>query len=137
MFTVETTKAGRRELTMNFPNDPTNFAPDVWIGLAHAIPRPTNDLLDGALGAYVNAVAIASSEHEFCNRIEDALNAWQFDVVKISDVERFGERERAKRNGQGAIISDDIYELVNLLTESEPVQFSTFNAYSAEDERDQ
>ena len=41
------------------------FPLEKWIGLAHVKPKPGNDVLGGAAGAYVAAVALAGDPDDF------------------------------------------------------------------------
>ena len=40
---------------------------EMWIGLVHVRPQPTNKLLGDAVGAFVPAVALADNEEDFAS----------------------------------------------------------------------
>jgi hypothetical protein len=100
---------------------PTDTAP--WIGLVEVRARPGNDTLGGAPGAFVNIVALATSEQSFIERVSACLEEYGFDPLDFTDVVLF--EEWSQRNSA----HQDIEELVALLSAQNPVQFDEFQAY--------
>ena len=99
---------------------------DVWIGLAHVKPRPGNDLLDGAIGAFVPSLALAENEEDYASKVTALLSEYGFHVLDLDDIERF--EERLKRFP----VHEDIVALVSSLSPEEPVALSDFDAYEHE-----
>ena len=60
-------------------NDATKH---VWIGLAEVVACEGNDELEGAKGAYVKVLALASSPAEFRERVVSAFLAIDFQLKK-------------------------------------------------------
>ena len=98
----------------------------IWIGTAHVTPRPGNDLLEGAAGAFVPIVALAEDMTEFVSMITTLLDSYEFEVVEVEDIQRFEERLSTSS------VEDDIRELADGLTPSEPIGMDTFQAYDSE-----
>lgn len=66
----------------------------VWIGLLDLRPRPGNDLLGDSGGAYVQALAPASSREEFVAVWTSLMEDADYDVLSIENVEPFDDRRR-------------------------------------------
>lgn len=98
----------------------------IWIGLAHVKPRPRNDQLDGAGGAFVPAVALAVDESEFATVVATFLNAYEFDVITVEDIETLDRRR------QHSDIENEVVELAAKLTLDNPIALSAFEAYERE-----
>lgn len=96
---------------------------EAWIGLVEVRPRPTSDPLDGAPGAFVNALALANGETDFCELTGAALAELHLEVVAISDVEPLASRVR--RTG----VLEEIETLATQLSEQNKVQFDEFQAF--------
>jgi hypothetical protein len=99
---------------------------EVWIGLAHVKPRPTNHLLEGAIGAFVLIVALSNDQDEFVAQIYSAMGNEEFDVIEIEDIEPW--RLRKER----CIVDPEIHELVTSLSQENPIARSYFHAYESE-----
>lgn len=100
---------------------------EVWIGLLGVKPKPGNDLLSpGALGAYVQTLAWASSEKDFLSEIIIALNHLRFELDEYSDLETMNDRAH-KFHLENALL-----ELAEDVRRTGEVRFGTFNNYSAD-----
>jgi hypothetical protein len=66
----------------------------VWIGLLDLRPRPGNDLLGDADGAYVQALAPAESREEFVAVWTRLMEDADYDVLSIENAEPFDDRRR-------------------------------------------
>jgi hypothetical protein len=69
----------------------------VWIGLLDLRPRPGNDLLGDAGGAYVHALAPAESREEFVAVWTRLMEDADYDVLSIEEAEPFDDRQRRDR----------------------------------------
>jgi len=98
----------------------------VWIGLAHVRPQSSNDLLEGALGAFVPAVALAANVEDFTGMATTALRALGFDVIEVDDIEQWTVRTTKFQ------VSEDMRTLVQSLTPEQPIALGTFDSYAAE-----
>jgi hypothetical protein len=96
----------------------------VWIGLVHLIPRQGNNILEECIGAYANAVALASDEIEFRSRINAAAALLDFDVADLEDVEPFQSRSTDYE------IDPELRVIAEQAAESGEVVFDTFEAYA-------
>ncbi len=70
----------------------------VWVGLVGVRPRPGNDALEGARGAFVRFLALAAGADDYVRQLHEALDEFQFEFDEVSDVEPysvFSEREEA------------------------------------------
>ncbi len=94
--------------------------------MAHVIPQVGNDLLDGAAGAFVPIVGLASDEHEFASDIATLLVTYGFDVSAVEDIELL-ERRRAH-----SAVEEDIVILAASLTAENPLAMGDFEAYENE-----
>jgi hypothetical protein len=100
---------------------------EAWIGLAHVRPQRGNDVLQGAMGAFVAVVALANSEDEFVNQVVKKLNSYDFDVIEIKDIELFRKRSESFN------VDQEVSSLVNSLTSKSPIALHKFHSYSDEE----
>ncbi len=99
----------------------------VWIGMVDARPREGNDVLKkGALGAYVQILALAHNASTFREKATKALDALGFDAVEFEDLEDFEGRCRGGR------LDPEMIRLANDAIDTGECQFATFNSYNAE-----
>lgn len=98
-----------------------------WIALAHVMSRAGTDLLDGARGAYVNAVGLASSSANFEMQLRESLVELGFEVVEIDDLELLSERQT--KEGP----SEELIELAKLSVDGE-IKFGSFHTYDDADD---
>ncbi len=115
--------AQRSEHMMSIPSR-TEKQP--WIGLAHVRPRQENELLEGAIGAFVPIVALAMGIDDFISMATTLVNSYGFDVVVIEDIQPLEERLKNSEVEEGVI------RLAEGLSETEPIAFDTFQAYDNE-----
>ncbi len=94
-----------------------------WIGLVHVKPKPNNDSLEGAKGAFVSAIALANDEMDFSGIVTDALNGYDFEVVAIEDIELFEKRIKKFP------INQETIELAEKINEENFVEIGTFHSY--------
>ena len=111
---------------MNTPTEDRNRKPEPWIGLARVEPRTQNTALGSAAGAVTPVVALAYSQDDFVAKAVAMLNACEFDVIEIDDIETF-----AKRLGRYNV-ARSIVTLADSLTEDDPIAFGTFQSYVKE-----
>src|SRR5215210_1771209 len=81
----------------------------LFLGLAHARPTERNEdeEVRGALGAMVNAVALADDEEAFVERVRIELEQIDYELVEMDDVRPFSQ---ALEEG---IIAPSLLELAN------------------------
>jgi len=97
-----------------------------WIGLAHVKPTDSNELLEGALGAFVAVVALSMTQEDFVSQVTSALQASEFIVLEIEDIEPWLSRSRRYP------VDEHIQSLVRGLAPDNPIEFSTFQAYESD-----
>lgn len=97
---------------------------EVWIGLLGIKPLPGNDLLSpGALGAYVQTLAWASSQNEYLAEIGKALKDYGFSLEEYNDLEPIAVRSRKMQ------LEDPILKLASEVRATKNVRFGIFNNY--------
>lgn len=99
------------------------MARELWIGLVSVVPTKDCDVLEGAVGAYVNVLALASDASEYADLVEKALAKLHIIVDEIEVVEPFAER-RSCGNPDPAVV-----DMAMSISGSEPVQFGTFHSF--------
>ena len=100
------------------------FAFDVWIGVVGVRPLPGNTRLEGAEGAYVNALALVSNGADYELVVTRALRELEFSVFEFDDVETFADRV------EKATIEEGLEELATVVRGTGRVQFGTFHRFS-------
>ncbi|WP_346899309.1 hypothetical protein [uncultured Roseibium sp.] len=96
-----------------------------WHALAEVVPAEGNpDVLEGASGALVNVIALARDIDEVQELTKNSLDEFGLNLIDLSDVKLI--TSKVTREGG---LSDEMLELAALLSETNPVQFSTFDAY--------
>jgi hypothetical protein len=108
---------------MNIPNRAQQESKQKWIGLARVEPRPKNDALGKATGAFVASIALAGNSEDFVRKTTEALNNLGFDVLEIEDIELF--ENRAQRHA----IAPDVLRLAEVVNEEMPVALAAFHSY--------
>jgi len=96
----------------------------IWIGLAKVSSIPGANLLDGAKGAYVNILAIASTSSEFKAKAKKAVEDLGLNFNQIEDIEIFSERIK---NYELTGIIKNLAKEVNKTKELRFGNFHTFN----------
>jgi len=66
---------------------------EVWIGLVEVAPEEGNNMFEGALGAYVNVLALASSVEDYMAVTAPALLHRGLIAVGVDDPEPLRERQ--------------------------------------------
>jgi hypothetical protein len=105
-------------------NEKEFFTMVVWVGLAHVKPRPGNDLLGCAVGAFVPSVGLAENEQEFVSVLVRFLEGYGFDVVEIKDIETLEMRKLHFR------VDLQVCELASALTSENPIGLGSFHTYN-------
>lgn len=100
---------------------------DIWIGRFDVKPRPGNDALGIAKGAFVNVVALATDEDDYVQIVKAATDNYGFDIVRWEDVVRLSEW--TKNNN----LHRELEELARSLTREIPIQFDEFQSYLHDD----
>ena len=57
----------------------------MWSGLAHAKPKVTGSVLEGAAGGYVNVVALSVDRADFLWRVSRAFDDLDLMITEIQD----------------------------------------------------
>jgi hypothetical protein len=99
----------------------------VWIGLVGVGPLPTNTNLDGAKGAYVNALALAATVEDYQRAVNIALDQLALFAFEFEDVERFDNRS------ERMTLDADICVLADEARQSGHVRFGEFHRFAALD----
>jgi hypothetical protein len=100
-----------------------NTQDNIWIGLAQVSSRPSNDLLGGSKGAYVNVLAIAINPADFIAKVKRAIIDLDLDPVHIEDIEPLSER---RKNYE---ISRSILMLAHEVSETRGIRFGDFHTF--------
>ena len=95
-----------------------------WAGVAEVVPRYGNNLLEGAEGAYVGVIGMASSAPEFFSKANAAFAAMDFDMLDLADVGSIRSVEDWTNADDGLRM-----KLASLST-SNPIEFGTFQCFS-------
>jgi hypothetical protein len=103
--------------------------PEVWIGLISVTPRPGSQELPPDRGAYVNALAIASSRWEFIDRVREALLPLHLQLEEAEDVEPFSVRLASH------VVDEDLRQLANDMSTTTAVRFGTFHTFPLQSEQ--
>ena len=98
-----------------------------WIGLLHVKPREGNNVTDG-LYSFVNVVAFATDAGEYATIAVRLLNAMDFDVLQLEDIEPWSSRLQHSSPDQ------EIRDLVDDLSDETFAAYSTFYSYDPENE---
>lgn len=99
---------------------------DIWIGLVEVKPQPGTDALGKAKGAFVNVVALASTERDYKVLVDAAMAENGLSTIAYTDVARLAEWERSNR------LHPELAQLANGLTMEYPIQFDEFQSYRHE-----
>ncbi len=102
---------------------PRNEIDLVWIGLFGVVPKEGYDLLDGASGAYVNAVAVSAKPNDFCLRVTAELDEMGFAVEESDDIELITDRLMTHE------IDSDLQDLAKDAASTGSVLFGTFHTF--------
>lgn len=99
-----------------------------WIGNVHVRPNAgSNSLGPSRLGAYANIIALARSEEEYKSLVREEMKCEELLVIEFDDIATVDTYRREGR------ISKEIDALCDALSTQYPVQYKTFDCYSADD----
>ena len=96
-----------------------------WIGLANVVPRPGNESLGNADGAFVAVVGDARSTEGFLDLVSQELGSLEFEVVSLEDVELLRKRKLSHD------LPDELLQAITYISAFSPVAFSSFFPYDA------
>jgi len=68
----------------------------IWIGLVQVAPLPGHDVFDGNAGAFVNAVALASSVADYQSAVSVPLSDLHLFAIEFENVEPLATRIRER-----------------------------------------
>ena len=85
---------------------------------------PGNDSLDGASGAFVQVLALATGIDDFVLKVEQYFGSCGFEIIEMDDVEPYKDRV------QNWTVCDDIKKLSENLSEITPILLDVFQAYT-------
>lgn len=100
----------------------------MWTALAHVMPREETDLLQGARGAFVNAIGPAQSSREFEKNLREVFAGLGFELIEIDDLEPLAVRE-SKRE-----IPQELTEVAELSRATNQIHLGAFHAYEDADD---
>ena len=101
---------------------------EIWIGLVGVTPRPGNNLIGDAKGAYVNVLASAKSASEYTDKVERALDEVGLNLIEIENPEPLAER-LSKWS-----VDEEIMMMAETVKKIDSVVFGTFYEYDSDDE---
>lgn len=96
----------------------------VLIGLVGVGPLPGSKLLGQAQGAYVNALAWATTVDDFKIQVDEALSELGLFVIEFEDVESFEERAGSR------VLDDCLHALAVEVRQSKLPRFATFHTFA-------
>jgi hypothetical protein len=94
----------------------------LWIAIAHVKPNPGNEVLRGALGAFVPVVVLASNAEDVFSKVKRKVNSYEFMLGRIENVEPVTELSQKP-------MSPELLKLGESLTPENPVALGTFQSY--------
>ena len=100
---------------------------EVWIGLVEVNPLPESTILGDGEGAFVHALALASSLREYEEAVKTALTEDLLLGIEFQEVELFSERA-AKQD-----VSERLKELADETQLTGDVLFDDFHIYESFD----
>lgn len=96
-----------------------------WHGFAEVAPFEVSpDVLEGASGAFVNVIALARDTDEVQELTQNRLGQFGLNLITLSNVQLITSNDYHKGG-----LPDEMLELANQVSETCPVQFSTFDAF--------
>ncbi|HEX8365283.1 MAG TPA: hypothetical protein VF603_08375 [Allosphingosinicella sp.] len=110
------------------PNEVSQVATEIWIGLVHAKECDGSHVLgENMKGGYVHALGLADGKETFQELVNHALRVHGLYAVSIDDINTYAEYRRSGR------INSDFHDLATELSEENPIAFDIFDAYSFDD----
>src|SRR5262245_21753001 len=95
----------------------------VWIGLAHVKECPGNDALEGALGAWVNALAWVQDASRYAVVVREALLELGFELLSTEDEEPLHQRQAR------SVVAPELLNAAEEVRITGEVRFGTFHSY--------
>jgi hypothetical protein len=120
-------RAEKLEADRKAAADPTPNR-EVWAGLVEVAPEEGNNIFEGALGAYANVLALASSVEEYMAVTAPALLREGLICVGVENPEPLRERRSREQ------LSEEFLGLSERASKGEVV-WDTFYAFEAEDDQ--
>ncbi len=99
------------------------MAEKLWIGLVSLLPTEWDDELGGVMGAFTNAVGLATDEQHFVDQIRVAVKEFEMELEEVEDIELFADRIRAHE------VSDEIRAMAEEARTEGGIFFSTLHTY--------
>jgi hypothetical protein len=96
---------------------------EVWIGLIGVVPTKGNESLDGAKGAYVNALAPAKSQDEYDRVVRKAVGKLNLFFFECDEVEPLAAR--AARMA----LDERLHDLADQALRTQEVMFDEFHCF--------
>jgi hypothetical protein len=100
----------------------------MWAALAHVMPRSGQDLLEGARGAFVNAVGPAPSSAEFEHRLREVVAALGFELIEVDDLELLSERLAKYEH------TEELQEIADLAEATGKINLGSFYTYDRKED---
>ena len=95
----------------------------IWLAIANVRPQLHSDVLDGATGAHVRVFGLGADDDAFVSAARRLLNALEFDVIEIDEIEQMTLDEFRQR------VTDEVFDIANTLNPATPVGYGTFYVY--------
>jgi len=87
------------------------------------VPGPACEMLAPDKGAYVSVLTWAASETEYRSKVVPVMNEYCLDVVEITGVEPFTQREAR------GTVPDDLFEIAERISSPKHVIYGTFYTF--------
>lgn len=84
---------------------------------------PGSDILEGALGAFVQVVALSNRKSDFLRSIDLIMREYGLSVIEVTDVELISERLKSR------FIAQDLMALADTLSDSSPILLDEIHTY--------
>lgn len=99
-----------------------------WVGLVHCLPAKDELIMGHGIGCYVQVLAIAKSEKDYCSIVENAIGNIGYILSSIDDILEIDDYY--KENNKNT----DIAIIWKELSADKPVLFDEMFTYISEDE---
>ncbi len=104
-------------------NDPTDGRKQIWTAIFQVRGKAGNEILRGALGAFVPALALAADAQEATTLISSKLESYGLEPLDFEDVELL--TSRLERAG----VPKELLNIASEITPDKPVAFGRFHKY--------
>ena len=98
-----------------------------WVGMVHVRPIRGADPLNGGRGAYSNILALANDAESYKAAVLGEMGRQGLAVVEFAEIDTVQNYLAEGR------IGGELEELEALLSNDNPVQYRTFDAYFSDD----